>query len=420
MASVKKRIHKTKDGKERAAWTVRYVHEGAAKQSTFKTKREADTFRDALHAHKFKMRIEGRHAAPVATAIRPKNIAELCEEFIRVQEGRVADGRIGKSRLRIMKVTIDRNIIPHLGKKLVRELTVSDVDAFHTTLQREDYAPKTARDRVYLLKQICDLAVRREYIAREIVSEALGDLKGFTTHKIRTFTREEVQHLLTCAKVRRPRCKTRPHAFLQCAVHLAAFCGLRYGEITGLTLANVDLQSRTVKVRHSLTADDELKEPKTRAGRRDVPIPEHLIHMLNHWSQMFYVENPRGLFFTSPNGNGFNGADFHFNPWKPLLDQSGLRNPEHELHFHALRHFAASWLVENRVPFIDVKDIMGHASINTTLSIYAHSTGASDRQRIIDKMADDVLKITVSKPQLRTPVEILTLDRVQYAHDGAN
>ena len=70
------------------------------------------------------------------------------------------------------------------------------------------------------------------------------------------------------------------------AVLLAAWCGLRRGEVLGLRKGDVDLEAGTVSVRRSrveLLADGRAAfdaEPKTDAGKRTVVIPPHVIPIL--------------------------------------------------------------------------------------------------------------------------------------------
>ena len=81
-------------------------------------------------------------------------------------------------------------------------------------------------------------------------------------------------------------------------VQLAAWCGLRFGELAELRRKDVDLRSRVIKVRCGVVrakVDSDqgsgrqaiLKGPKTDAGVRDVPIPPHLLgdvraHLRDH------------------------------------------------------------------------------------------------------------------------------------------
>ena len=66
-------------------------------------------------------------------------------------------------------------------------------------------------------------------------------------------------------------------------VLILAYTGLRFGELTGLNVEDVDLQARRIRVRRSITQlSGRLIEgpPKSRAGRRSVPIPERLVPIL--------------------------------------------------------------------------------------------------------------------------------------------
>lgn len=63
-------------------------------------------------------------------------------------------------------------------------------------------------------------------------------------------------------------------------VLILAYTGLRFGELTGLNVEDVDLGARRLRVRRSMTqVGGRLIEdnPKSEAGRRSVPIPERLM-----------------------------------------------------------------------------------------------------------------------------------------------
>src|SRR5205807_406039 len=76
------------------------------------------------------------------------------------------------------------------------------------------------------------------------------------------------------------------------AVLLAAWCGMRRGEICGLLVGDVDLRAKTVTVRTNRVELLEKPvsfdgEPKTDAGKRTISIPPHVIPVLaehmNDW-----------------------------------------------------------------------------------------------------------------------------------------
>jgi integrase len=386
MASVRKRIWKY-NGQTKTAFVVAYTDlSGKRRLKTFRLKKQADEYR-----MKVEREIEhGDHVAASASL----TVAAICAEFIRTQEDRLADGRIGRGRLANLVKCINISVLPHLGARKMQHLRSVDIENWYRSLCRDGgLSPTTAKDRVFTLRLVEAFAQRRGYLKKSPISEALKELRGTRPPTIRIFTRDEIAALLRSTEVRGHGRHERTFELLRCAVHLAAFCGLRWGEIMGLTRAAVDLDGRLIKVRHSLTDWDELKSPKTPAGVRDVPMPCHLRDMLRDWLARFYVENPRDLVFCTSSGGRVSAANFHAEFWRPLLARAGLIRDGNNLHFHALRHFAASWMLENGLPLMDVASLLGHKKFDVTLQVYAHPIiGGSRRSEAIDRMAAELLR----------------------------
>lgn len=365
MASVTKRKW-THKGVTSEAWAVRYVDEkGVRRSKQFDQKKQADGFRQKVEreAH------EGTHV-PDADA---ETVRALVDAYIVQLEQRYRDGRIGRSRRDRMRQTLRKHVLPTLGARRFRDLRAADVEALFmhlTTAHR--LAPQTARDRIQDFKLVETFARKRGAIKSQPVTEALGDLKGIKRPKIRTFTAEEVGALLQAAGSYRRYAKVRPAAFLHVAVHLAAFCGLRFGEILGLRVDAIDFAAKQIRVRHSLTAHDLLKGPKTAAGVRDIPMPGHLAELLREWMERHMVPEARGLIFRTANGTPIEAGNLHYS-WRALLKTAGLTQTDRPYHFHALRHFCASWMIENGLPLTDVAGLLGHSRFDMTLQVYAHS-----------------------------------------------
>lgn len=74
-----------------------------------------------------------------------------------------------------------------------------------------------------------------------------------------------------------------------------------------------------------------------------------------------------GYVFTRPNGAPIEGATLtrHFNA---LLRQARLRR----IRFHDLRHSAATLLLEQGVELVVIKELLGHAHVGVTATVYAH------------------------------------------------
>lgn len=385
MASVRKRKW-THNGEQKDAWVCEYTDlTGTRRRKTFDKKKDADTFRQKVEREV----ADGVHIAESQTA----TVKEACELFIRHAEQRVNEGRLGKSRHNSFRTIVDKYMVPHFGAKLISDFTWSDANDWHSWLLKQGLSPITAKHYLVVGKQIEDYARKRGLTKQRCIAEYCREVRGVKAKTIRTFTVEQVATLLKTAEVRPPNFRPRSSLFLRCAVNLAAFCGLRYGEIIGLTMESIDLEGRIIHVRNSLTRWDVLKGPKTAAGNRDVPMPQHLAIMLAEWREKYYFENDRKLLFRiSGTNKPFDATSFHENYWKPLLKRAGLHDGTADpFHFHALRHFAASFMIELGLPLTDVASLLGHNTFDMTLQVYAHPVvGGNRRHDAIERMASSI------------------------------
>ena len=92
-------------------------------------------------------------------------------------------------------------------------------------------------------------------------------------------------------------------------VLLAAWCGLRFGELAGLTRADLDLKAATVTVRRAvvrLPGEFIAGDPKSAAGKRMVAIPPHLLDELD-WHLDHHVLAPEDSPVFSRYDAGYGG-----------------------------------------------------------------------------------------------------------------
>jgi integrase len=152
-------------------------------------------------------------------------------------------------------------------------------------------------------------------------------------------------------------------------VLILAYTGLRFGELTGLNVEDVDLDARRIRVRRSITqVGGRLVEgnPKSDAGRRSVPIPERLAPALK---ARLDGRPPGGPAVASPRGSrlGLENWKRAVN-WKAAIASIGRET----LRVHDLRHTYASL---SRRAGADLrllqKAMGGHASITVTAHTYA-------------------------------------------------
>lgn len=373
MASVQKREWKGKDGKAKSCWTVRYLDGAVHRQVKFPGKKEADEFKRKVETELAAGQHLSRSSAPTIDA--------LAREFMDHQEVRWKTREIGEGTYRATRHNVDKRIVPHFRKKATLDIRPVDVEDFYRSLRSEHrYQPKTCVEVLYTLSLMFKYAIKRRKALTNPVDEALQDLAIDARKGIQTFTTEEVERLIAAlSEPLRPYETQRHRQQLRCMVFLAMFCGLRLGEILGLQKDQVQHERGFVQVRTSRTPYGEVKGPKTKAGVRDVPLPDALGVEL---AQLTTAGNASGFVFTTRSGSPIGHWNFRRSYWYPLLEQAGIqadietteRGAKVRMHFHALRHFMASYLLNGRMGVAKLSKLIGHSKPSVTLAIYTHVT----------------------------------------------
>jgi integrase len=175
-----------------------------------------------------------------------------------------------------------------------------------------------------------------------------------------------------------------------------AFCGLRASEARGLEWTDVlglDTYPQ-IRVRQRADMDCLIGDTKTSAAERSVPIPPTVAAALREWKKVCPVDEETGqLRFVFANGKGKveNHANLYNRGWDAWQIKAGVCEPKRDKNtgkvvkdgegrvvmtgkygVHALRHFYASVLIDDRFNPKRVQTLLGHATIQVTLNIYAH------------------------------------------------
>lgn len=168
----------------------------------------------------------------------------------------------------------------------------------------------------------------------------------------------------------------RYRALLICA----AGTGLRQGEVLGLRRDRVDFLRRTLTVDGQLIlmpgGPPYLAPPKTTASYRTVPLADVVLEALSaHHAAVpaTVTHDARGreieLMFSDDKGRPIGRTWFSRGVWCPAVAAVGLPKGTH---FHELRHFYASLLIDGGESVEVVQARLGHATADETLNTYAH------------------------------------------------
>lgn len=149
------------------------------------------------------------------------------------------------------------------------------------------------------------------------------------------------------------------------ATLLMVWTGLRWGEMAGLRIKDVDWDRRTLNVIGVRTQLGIWKAyPKSGKSRREVPVPGVVLTMLRELAG----DRPQAssMFVTVRGARPLTGGNWR-RTWDTALEAAGVPNYSP----HTCRHTAASWLVQDGVALYDVQELLGHESHQTTMR-YAH------------------------------------------------
>jgi integrase len=174
---------------------------------------------------------------------------------------------------------------------------------------------------------------------------------------------------------------------LEAPALISLHTGMRRGELLALKWRNIDLEDEVIRVRESLEqtrAGLRFKEPKSKAGNRDITLPALAVDILQAHRKR---ELERRL-MTGQGRLGDNDLVFPAwdgTPWAPNSFGSTWSKLSRELglgvSFHALRHTHASFLLDlGNVDVVTISKRLGHSSPAVTLSIYAHLIRQDDRK----------------------------------------
>jgi integrase len=183
-------------------------------------------------------------------------------------------------------------------------------------------------------------------------------------------------------------------------VLLATFASLRLGELAALRRRDIDLEEAQVWVRRSQAELKGglviVKDPKSKAGRRPVAIPDVVIPELRRHLEWFAAKDLDGLVFVGPKGGRLLRRNFH-RLWTKALKAAGIEGAD--IHFHDLRHTGNTVAAASGASTKELMTRLGHSTMRAAL-IYQHATRERD-QEIAKAMSARVRKARSKKPTKR-------------------
>jgi integrase len=264
-------------------------------------------------------------------------------------------GRYKPSAVRGYERNLRLRVLPEYGGARLSELRLVDLQRWVDRMARSGLDPATLRSTVTPLRAI----LRR--------AEQLGQLHGNPTRGL----------TLPAAHSRQERfASAQEAAMLLDALDAddrtlwatALYAGLRRGELLALRWADIDLADGVIDVRRGWDAEAGEVEPKSRNGRRRVPIPGVLRDYL---IERRLGADPRSRVFES---------DWHVRKAVERARERWEAKGLAPLALHEARHSYASLMIAADVNAKALSRWMGHANIGVTFDLYGHLMPGSEAE----------------------------------------
>jgi integrase len=276
-------------------------------------------------------------------------------------------------------------LIPRLGTIRLSKLTAHTIAGIYADLLENGrtglsgrtgaLSPKTVRNIAGTFHKALEDAVKRGYLSRNPTDGV--DLPRWERPEIMPYDETEVMAFLEYAAK-----DGDPTTALW---RLMFATGIRRGEMLGLRWSDVDLVAGEIMIERSRVevrdhTGGHISSPKTRAGRRSIPIDPDtttslaLLKNAHDAAADVLGSRPFALVATDLDGTPI-GTRAMTRRFQVIAQAAGLR----VIRLHDTRHTHATIMLDNGVPIHTMSQRLGHSRPSTTLDVYAAFMPAAGR-----------------------------------------
>jgi integrase len=309
---------------------------------------------------------EGTHIAPAASI----TVADAAKRWLTACELHGLE----PSTLQQYRSHVTHHIAPLLGPVKLADLSTPRVQRFADALIGRPMASDstatisraTARKALASLKSLLREAQRQGQLAKAPAAPVSIRMPTRGAGKIQAGQdfpdKGEVNTILANAAGR-----------LRPLVITAIFTGMRASELRGLRWADVDLDTRVIRVRQRADPWGTLGPPKSKAGERTIPLTPMAVNTLREW-KLACPKGAHDLVFPTATGQPLPHSTIASRFWYPLLRKAGIVDGGRKAKYglHTLRHFFASWMIDAGTPMKRLQAMLGHSTMAMTSDTYGH------------------------------------------------
>lgn len=231
----------------------------------------------------------------------------------------------------------------------IKQIKPKDINVYIFKLLNKNFAQKTISNHKMVLNQIFDFAILQDEIEYNPCSSTKIP-KNAKKNPRKSASPEEEKIILNSAdKWLFP--------------YIAMLTGMRKGEILALQWKDIDFEKNIIKVTKSIYYEGnnpKIKEPKTEAGQRIVPLLEDLKKTLIEIPN----KKPNDFIISDEDGKPISKKSFRWR-YAKFQKETGITCTAHQI-----RHSFATNAFESNVAPKSIQEILGHKQLATTMDIY--------------------------------------------------
>lgn len=336
-----------KKGSRKRSWYIDYSDPISGKRIRKvcgESRREAEKFRTIIETETLK------GGASQSEPLNPP-IYEFLQEYI---------DHLGATGITVSSLTRFRQILQNFSNFIFNEKKNTEVLGDITAKDIWDYVhyrknmgmkDKTISMELSEIKKLFRYAIAINAVMSN--PTALVNYKSTKDNTPHFFTKDEIKKIF----------KSFPQEWMRDIFRTFLYTGMRKGELMHLLWKDVDIDNKFIHVRQQIFKDGEIiYKTKTISSARSIPMYDEVTNILIRQRKRMLHKD---YVFVNSHCTPFRDDDlYHY--LKPRLLQLKIKGS-----VHTFRHTYASLLIEAGVGLRELKELMGHSRIETTMQ-YAH------------------------------------------------
>lgn len=282
------------------------------------------------------------------------------------------------------KSIYNNHIKQKLGKYKVSELERRQITELQKDLIKE-YPPSTTNYVILVIKMILNDAIKDG-----IIRENVARIKSVKTENKRT----ENHRALTIEEQKLFMEESKTSVYYELFA-LALCSGMRFGELTALTWADIDNKENCIHVTKTMTWSAEGKQtigtPKSSTSERNIPITPNIKKILQEQrkkNNLLSIDRSNDRIFNSTRKGTLQNATINYEIRKIVKRLNEQGHDIKPFTAHAFRDTFATRYIEQGGNMQTLKKLLGHSSITMTMDIYA--------QVLPNTLQDEMNKIVIN------------------------